>query len=39
VQLRENYRCTRRLIVRITNVLTEHRDALCNAWRSIHGNV
>ncbi|MGD1101585.1 MAG: DUF4160 domain-containing protein [Terriglobia bacterium] len=37
VELRENYRFSRREIVPIQAVLTEHLEKLCRAWGGIHG--
>jgi hypothetical protein len=38
VEVRENYRFSRREITRIESVLMNHLAALCGAWESIHGN-
>ena len=37
VELRENYRFSRREISKIETGLTEHVDELCRAWEEIHG--
>ncbi|HEY1525066.1 MAG TPA: DUF4160 domain-containing protein [Candidatus Angelobacter sp.] len=37
VDLRENYRFSRREISRIERVLSEHLEELCQAWEQIHG--
>jgi hypothetical protein len=37
VELRENYRFSRRDIARIENELAKSLDALCQAWEQIHG--
>jgi hypothetical protein len=37
VELRENYRFSRRESNRIRNVLRAHLEELCRAWEHIHG--
>lgn len=37
VELRENYRFSRREISSIVSKLTEHLEELCLAWEEIHG--
>jgi hypothetical protein len=37
VELRENYRFSRRQISKIERKLTEHMDKLCRVWEEIHG--
>jgi len=39
VELRENYRFSRRQIAHIQSVLTEHLGELCRAWEEIHGDA
>jgi hypothetical protein len=39
VELRENYGFSRRKIVHIQAVLTNHVMELCQAWENIHGVV
>jgi len=38
VEVRENYRFSRREIKRIAGVLVENLAQLCAAWENIHGN-
>lgn len=37
VEVRENYRFSRREISKIEDELTERADELCRAWEEIHG--
>jgi hypothetical protein len=37
VEVRENYRFSRRETSRIEDELTERADELCRAWEEIHG--
>jgi hypothetical protein len=37
VELRENYKFSRRDVARISKVLAQHVDELCDAWEEIHG--
>jgi hypothetical protein len=37
VELRENYRFSRRQISKIGSVSMKHLDELCQAWEEIHG--
>lgn len=39
VELRENYRFSRREIMPIAGVLVENLTQLCTAWENIHGNA
>ncbi len=39
VEVRENYRFSRREIKRIAGVLTQNLAQLCTAWESTHGNA
>jgi len=38
VELRENYRFSRREVTHIQAVLESHREELCRAWENIHGD-
>jgi hypothetical protein len=37
VDLRENWRFSRRELSRVQRVLSEHMEELCQAWEEIHG--
>jgi hypothetical protein len=39
VDLRENYRFSRRELARIQSVLSEHMENLSRAWEEIHGSA
>lgn len=39
VEIRENWRFSRREVARIQRVLTEHVEYLCRAWEEIHGGA
>ena len=39
VELRENYRFSRRELAQIQRTLTEHLKNLCQAWEGIHGKA
>ena len=37
-ELRENYGFSRRQLEVVADALASNRNALCNAWRQLHGN-
>nr|MDP2192874.1 hypothetical protein [Rhodoferax sp.] len=37
-ELRENYRFSRKELVKIADELVTHLGSLCHEWRKIHGN-
>jgi hypothetical protein len=39
VELRENYRFSRRGLARIGEVLAANQETLCKVWEKIHGNA
>lgn len=39
VEVRENYGFSRREVTRIARMLSDRQAALCDAWKSIHGDL